>query len=161
MKQANNWKTSAWQSFICNFCQGSGKLKVFDCSCCWSTRELYISLFQSETASAASLLGQRNCWHFYVFFNLVSIILLFAYSNIIYNTYSSFSSSAMASTRNSLSPYVDFRLLDFKDWVKSQHFLSWGEVIGGVRSLVCRRVSVVEAWRPGVEACLFHSLAFV
>ena len=62
----------------------------------------------------------------------------------------------MASTRNSLSPYVDFPLLDLKDWVKSQHLLSWDEVIGGVRSLVCRRVYGVEAWKPGVEACLFH-----
>ena len=45
------------------------------------------------------------------------------------------------STRHSLSPDVDFPPVNIKDWQGSGHLLSLGELIGGVRSLVSKKVS--------------------
>ena len=51
----------------------------------------------------------------------------------------------LPSTRHSLSPDVDFPSVEIKEWQASGHLLSWGEIIGGVRSLVTRKVSAEKA----------------
>ena len=60
------------------------------------------------------------------------------------------------STRNSLSPDVDFPIMNTKDWVNSGHLLSWGEVIGGVRSFVGSRVSAEMACEQVSQLAVQH-----
>ena len=60
------------------------------------------------------------------------------------------------STRHSLSPDVDFPPVNIKDWQGSGHLLSWGELIGGVRSLVSKKVSAEKACEQVSELAVQH-----